>query len=52
MELVHITRPEDSWPTFDALVGHAEAVRVATLLEDAIGRLDLTPEDSRYASED
>lgn len=30
----------------------AEAVRVATLLEDAIGRLDLTPEDSRYAIED
>ena len=26
VELVHITRPEDSWPTFDALVGHAEAV--------------------------
>jgi seryl-tRNA synthetase len=26
VELVHITRPEDSWATFDALVGHAEAV--------------------------
>jgi len=26
VELVHITRPEDSWSTFDALVGHAEAV--------------------------
>lgn len=26
----------------------AEAVRVATLLEEATGKLDLTPEDSRY----
>jgi seryl-tRNA synthetase len=26
VELVHVTRPEDSWATFEALVGHAEAV--------------------------